>query len=205
MKKLLTLIGLLLSVAFFLLIPTTTIKADVRSQNEIAYDKSFPSIAHGFTVSQQFIPQYSHIENLNICIRELKCDTSQGYLLANILDSTQNTVYQNKLSLSEITGTGWQTVLSDIKLKENETYYLTLDAVDVIDDGPTISYYTENNAANKEEVEQTMTYAGSIVTNGVLKTAFEYVVPLSKADYLAYYFFFILVIAIVISRRVNTR
>ncbi len=199
MKKLLILIGLLATIVFFYAVPTQSIKTSVLSENAIAYDQPFPSIAHGFTLSQQFIPQYDYIDSINIYIRELNCDSNQGYVSACILDENQAILYQNRIALNELNSYGWQIILSNLTLSADETYYLTLDAVDTIDDGPTIAFYTETNAASKEELEQVLTYATFPVENASLKLSFEYKVPLNKFEFLSYYIFFIFIITFICS------
>ncbi len=200
MKKILTLIGLLATIAFFYAVPTQSIKTSVLSENAVAYDQPFPSIAHGFTLSQQFIPQYDYIDSINIYIRELNCDINQGYVSACILDENQAILYRNRIALSELNSYGWQIILSNLTLSAGETYYLTLDAVDTIDNGPTIAFYTETNAASKEELEQVLTYATFPVENASLKLSFEYKVPLNKFDYLGYYLFALFLLTFICSR-----
>lgn len=200
MKKIIiTLIGIITTIVLFLFVPISSIQTSILSNNAIAYDQPFPSIAHGFTLSQPFVAQYDYIDSLKIYIREMNCDTKQGYLLACILDDKQTTIYQNKLALSEITNFGWQTILSDLNLSSDKVYYLTLNTIDALDDGPTIAFYTDIHAASKEELNQTLTYATFPVENASLKLSFEYKVPISKFDSLCYYIFMVFIITFICS------
>lgn len=193
MKKMLIGIGIII---FFLILPFRFININTNeiSTNRVAYDRTLPSVAHGNTVSQQFVPQYNNIKSLKIAIREIACDMSQGYLQACILDSEQNLVLEEKIPLTEIASFGWCSIFYDIELIAGKTYYLNIDAVDTLDDGPGLSFYTMPNAACREEEGQELTYAGTKVEAGNLKINFEYLKPLHRLDYLAYYLFTIFIV-----------
>lgn len=198
MKKILMGIGIII---FFLILPFQYINFNTSemSTNKVAYDRSFHSIAHGNVVSQQFIPQYNYIKSLKICVREVQCDMSQGYLQSCILDSEENVIYEGALPLAELGATGWHTIFTDVELNAGQTYYLNMNIVDALDDGPKLSFYTAFNAASIEEKGQVLIYAGAPVENGVLKVSFEYLKPLYKFDYLAYYFFTIFIVIFLIT------
>lgn len=206
MKKMLIGIGI---VIFFLIIPFryVNLNTEEMSANKVAYDKTLPSIAYGCTVSQQFVPQYNQVKSLKIVIREIACDMSQGYLQACILDSEENLVLKKQIPLTEVTSTGWFSVFSDIELVAGENYYLNLDVIDVLDNGPGLAFYPSRIAAAKEEEGQELTHAGVTVENGCLKVSFEYLKPLHKFDYLAYYLFaiFIVVFGITSVNKVKER
>lgn len=194
MKKIVIGIGIVL---FFLIIPIEYLNFTTRevSTNKVAYDKTFPSIAYGNTVSQQFVPQYDFIKRLEIYVREVKCDVSQGYLQFRILDAGKNSIYEVQVPLEKMASSGWYTVFSDIELIAGETYYLNVDAVETLDDGPGLGFFASIDTASKEEEGQKLTYAGSVMENRNLKVSFEYLKPLYKWDYLAYYLFMIFIIA----------
>lgn len=197
MKKML--IGIMI---FFLIIPVDLINFNTHemSINKVAYDETFPSIAHGNTVSQQFVPQYNQIKKLEIYVREVNCDVSQGYLRFCILDAEKEDVYEIKVPLTEMPSPGWYTIFSDIELIAGETYYLTIDAEEVLDGGPGLAFFTNVNTAATEEEGQELSYAGFKVENGNLKVSFEYMKPLYKLDYLAYYLFMILIVVFLIAK-----
>lgn len=199
MKKILIGVGIVL---LFFTIPIEFLNLTTReiSINKVAYDETFPSIAHGNTVSQQFVPQYNHIKRLEIYVREVNCDIGQGYLQFCILDAEKDHVYGAKIPLIEMPSPGWYTVFSDIELIAGETYYLTIDAVEVLDGGPGLAFFTNVNTAATEEEGQELSYAGFKVENGNLKVSFEYMKPLYKLDYLAYYLFMILIVVFLIAK-----
>lgn len=199
MKKMLIGTGIMI---FFLIIPVDLINFNTHemSINKVAYDETFPSIAHGNTVSQQFVPQYNQIKNLEIYVREVNCDVSQGYLRFCILDAEKEDVYEIKVPLTEMPSPGWYTIFSDIELIAGETYYLNVDAIDVLDDGPGLAFFTAINTESREEEGQELTYAGFVVENGNLKVSFEYLKPLHKFDYLAYYFFAIFIVSFLVAK-----
>ena len=199
MKKILIGIGILI---LFLIIPIDNLNFNTyeMSINKVAYDETFPSIAHGNTVSQQFVPQYNYIKRLEICVREVKCDVSQGYLQFCILDAEKEEVYEVKVPLTKMALPGWYTVFSDIELIAGQTYYLNIDAVGTQDDGPGLAFFTDVNTAAVEEEGQELTYAGFKVENGNLKVSFEYERSLYKIDYLAYYLFTIFVVSFFVAR-----
>lgn len=199
MKKILIGIGIIL---FFLILPFRFINfnSNELSINGVAYDRTLPSIANGNIVSQQFVPQYNNIKSLKIAVREVTCDMSQGYLRACILDSEKNLVLEEKIPLTELPFWGEYPIFTDIELIAGKTYYLNIDIVDAIDDGPGFSFYTTFNAASEEERGQVLTYTGVPIENGSLKVTFEYLKPLHKFDYLAYYFFAIFIVGFFATR-----
>lgn len=203
MKKILIGMGV---VIFFLVFPIHFININTYeiSTNKVAYDTKLPSIAHGRTVSQQFVPQYDDIESISICIREMACDMSSGYLNACIGDSEENVVWKEKVPLSQLVSLGWNPIFSNIQLTAGNTYYLNVEAVDTIDDGPVLSFYTTLIAAAKEEEGQRLTYDGSPIDNSTMKIKFEYAKPLNRWDYLAYYLFAVFVTAFFITN-IKTR
>lgn len=188
MKKMLIGIGIIIA---FLFIPTDLINFSTEelSINKVAYDESFPSIAHGYTISQKFVPQYNHVKSLKVYVREIQCDISQGWLQCSILDSGENIICQEKLSLAEVISPGWYTIFEEVELTKGEMYYLNINTVGSLDDGPSLSFYTTLNAASKEEEGQKLFYAGFPIENCTLKVSFEYLKPLHRFEYLAYYFF----------------
>lgn len=199
MKKILIGIGI---ISFFLIIPIEFLGFSTCeiSINKIAYDETFPSIAHGNTVSQQFVPQFNYIKRLEIYVREVNCDVSQGYLQFCILDAEKETVYEEKVALTELVSPGWYTVFSDLELVGGKTYYLNIDAVDALDDGPGLGFYTVSNAEAKEEEGQMLYYGGFPIENCTLEVAFEYLKPLYKFDYLAYYLFVLFIFAFLVTK-----
>lgn len=199
MKKMLIGIGI---VILFLIFPFhyMNFNTNIMSTNKVAYDRTLSSIANECTVSQQFVPQYNYIKKLDICVREINCNLSQGYLQSRILDSEKNVIYQGELPLTELASVGWRTIFNDIELVAGKTYYLNIDTVDALDGGPGLSFYTAFNAASEEEKGQVLTHAGTPVGNGALKVSFEYLKPLYRFEYLAYYLFAIFIVSFLVTK-----
>ena len=193
MKKILIGMGI---VIFFLVFPIHYIKINTyeTSTNKVAYDTKLPSVAYGRMVSQQFVPQYDDVESISICIREMACDMSNGYLNSCILDSEENVVWEEKIPLSQFVSLGWNPIVYNIQLTAGNTYYLNVEAVDTIDDGPVLSFYTTYIAAAKEEEGQRLTYDGAVMDNSTMKIKFEYAKPLNRWNYLPYYLFSVFVV-----------
>lgn len=200
MKKNIIIIWILATIAFFCIVPLDFIRNTTISDNQVSYEQPIPSISHGYQLSQAFTPQHDYIESIQIYVNTLECSKAQGSLTARILDSSHNAVYEETTNLSELPDYGCQEIIKNISLNAGDTYYLTLDAVDTIDDGPVILFYPTEIAASKEEENQQLTYAGFPIENSVLKITFQYGVPLCKADYIAYYLFISLLTAIIISK-----
>ena len=203
MKKTAINVGIVAVILGILLLIPTDILPVTRvlfSQNKIAYDTALPSIAGGRVVSQKFVPQFDSVESIKICVRGMNCDMSQGYVLASIYDAEDNFVCEEKLPLSEITSFGWHRVINEIKLNAGETYRIDVEVVEGYDDGPNISYYNVPNVACIEQDGQEMTYNGATIDGGVLKMYFEYNVPVTKLDYVVYYFFVIFIVGFAVTR-----
>lgn len=200
MNKMIAIIWGAVTVAFFCIVPVAAIRNTVISENQIAYEKAILSIAYNYQVSQPFIPQYDYIEQIEICVNTSECDKSQGYLMVCILDSSSVKLYESTVSLADMPNYGWISVISNIQLKAGEQYYLTLDAVDTIDNGPAISFYPESVAASEEEKDQILSYVDVPIGQAVLKARFQYGVELSKTDYIAYYLFLSFAVFMIFSR-----
>ena len=200
MKKMIAIIWIIMTVTFFCIVPMTTIRNTVISENQVSYDQTIPSIAHGYQLIQQFVPQFDDIEHIDIYVNALECDKNNGYILGEIRDSDQTLIYKKKIALSDLPDYGWISIVSDIGLQAGETYYLFLDAIDTIDDGPKISFYASEVAASEEEKEQMFTYAAFPLENSMLKARFQYGIELPKTDYIVYYLFLSFVIFMILSR-----
>lgn len=199
MKKYVIIIWTLATIAFFCIMHQNLIRSTVISDNQVSYEQPIPSIAHGYQIAQKFIPQHDFIESVQIYVSTLECSKTQGYLMTRILDSAHNPIYEKATNISELPDYGCQDILNNISVDSGDTYYLTVDAVDTIDDGPVVLFYPTEIAASKEEENQQLTYAGLPLDNSVLKITFQYGVPVLKTDYIAYYLFLSLILAMIIS------
>lgn len=186
-------IGILTSILFIFIAPSF-IRTTISSENNVAYEQPIPSIAHGFILSQQFIPQYDRIEEIEVYINSLNCNKSQGYINTCISDANMNTIYKNSVPLTELPEYGLTSVADNVILQAGETYYFTLEAIDTLDDGPLISFYPTMTAASPEENNFQLTYANIPLENSVLRTVFHYSVQLPAINYLVYCIFIFFII-----------
>lgn len=184
----------ILVIAVFLLTAPSFVKTTVLSKNRVAYEKPMTSVAHGYLLSQQFVPQYDDVEMIEIYVNALNCDVTQGAVRVNVLDAELTSVYENDILLSELPGYGRTEAVKDLRLQSGRTYYLTIEAVDTIDDGPSFSYYPTGIAAGTEQSGCTLSYAGLPLENSVLRVSFCYSVPAASADYIVYCLFLIFVV-----------
>jgi hypothetical protein len=162
-------------------------------------------MAYGYQISQELCPSNDHIDSILLWISSLKCDTSQGYLKINLLDSDMNIVYENSIFLYELPSYGWFEAVRDIDVTANATYYLTLETIDAIDDGPVISYYRSDNAQSQEEEDGQLTYAYLPLDDCALKIRIIYNVNLSLPEYFAYYVFILFIAAFISSYTLKTK
>ena len=181
-------IGGLASILFIYAAPSF-IRTTISSENKVAYEQPIPSIAHGFILSQQFIPQYDRIGEIEVYINSLNCNRNQGYISTCISDANMNTIYNNRVPLTELPEYGLTSVADNVILHAGETYYFTIEAIDTLDDGPLISFYPTMTAASTEENSFQLTYANMPLENSVLRTVFHYSVGLPAINYFVYCIF----------------
>lgn len=189
MNKMIAIIWGAVTVAFFCIVPVAAIRNTVISENYVSYDQAIPSVAHGYQLAQQFVPQFDDMEHIDIYVNTLECNKHNGYLLGELRDSDQIPIYKKRIALSDLPDYGWVSIVSNIDLQAGETYYLLLDAMETTDGGPKISFYASEVAASEEEKGQKLTYATFPLENSVLRARFQYSVELSKTDYIVYYLF----------------
>lgn len=184
----------ILMIAIFIFAAPSFVRTTVSSKNKVAYERPFPSVAYGYTLSQEFTPQYDKIESIEIYVNALNCDMTQGAVRVNILDSELLSVYENEILLSELPQYGWLEIVKNLQLQSGDTYYLTIEAVDTVDDGPTFSFYPTGIAAGTEESDCTLYYVGLPLEDSVLKISFRYSVPIVAVEYIVYCLFLLFIV-----------
>lgn len=194
MKKTLTVLISAAAVVIFLCAAPSFIRTTISSENQIAYEQTIPSVAHGYVLSQQFIPQYDGLERIEIYINALNCDRTQGYMHVQILDAESESVYENTISLQELPTYGMTAIAEDVKLHSGNGYCLMIEAVDTVDDGPVISFYPTVSAASKEENGFVLSYNRVPLEGSVLRVSFYYSVPLSPVNDMVYCLFIVYMI-----------
>ncbi|MDE6363753.1 MAG: hypothetical protein K2L86_05735 [Lachnospiraceae bacterium] len=182
------------AVIIFLCMAPHLIRTSIVSENKVSYEQPVPSVAHGLILSQQFVPQYEQIESIDVYINALSCSREEGSLCVKITGGSAEVLYDNKLPLAMLPEYGMTSIVKDVTLAAGDTYNLTIEAVDTLDDGPAISFFPNEIAANEEECRGGLTYAGQLLENAVLRAAFRYSVPLSPINYLPYCLFIAFVI-----------
>lgn len=191
MKKIYLVSAALIAAAItaFLCAAPRLIRTTILSENKVSYEQPIPSITDGRILSQQFVPQYEMIKNIEVYINALSCSRAQGYLRISISGLDTGIAYENQLALSALPEYGMTSIANDISVIPGNTYTLSLEAVDTADDGPAISFYPTMIAANAEEQGRELTYGGLPLADSVLRASFRYSVPLAPINYLAYCFF----------------
>lgn len=190
----------ILMITIFIFAAPYFVRTTVLSKNKVAYERPFPSVAHGYTLSQQFTPLYDKIESIEIYVNALNCDVAQGVVRVNILDSELLSVYENEILLSELPQYGWLEIARSIQLRPEDNYYLTIEAIGTVDDGPTFSFYPTGIAAGEEESGCILYYVGLPLEDSVLKISFRYSVPVAAAEYIVYCLFLLFIVCFMIDK-----
>jgi hypothetical protein len=193
MKRIKYCLLIIFTICFVLIIPLRFIKRTETSANKPGHEMSIPTVAYGYLISQQIVPNYDYIDSIVLCINSLNCDTSQGSLSIHLLDFDMNAVYENNIPLSELPTYGWFDAIKNVTVSSGDTYYLTVETIDCIDDGPAISYFRSNTAAAAEEENHQLTYAYLPLDDCVLKLRIIYDEPLSRPEYIVYYIFILFI------------
>lgn len=202
MKKILTVFICIVASVIFVCTAPSFIRITISSENQIAYEQPIPSVAHGYVLSQQFIPQYDDVERIEIYINMLNCDRTKGFIHVQIMDAdtASEPVYDNSIPLSELPMFGMTAIAENVKLHSGNGYHLMIEAVDTIDDGPVISFYPAAIAASEEENGFQLSYNHLPLEDSVLRASFYYSVPLSPINYIVYCLFIVFIIFFVSSR-----
>lgn len=182
------------AIILFLYMAPQLIRTSIVSENKVSYEQPVPSVAYGRILSQQFVPQYEQIQSIDVYINALSCSQDQGALHIKITDSSEEVLYDQNLPLSMLPAYGMTPVVKNVTLTVGSTYHLSIEAVDTLDDGPAISFFPNEIAANEEESGGVFTYAGQRLENSVLRATFRYSVPLPLVNDLAYCLFIAFII-----------
>lgn len=178
---------------------------EVISENQISYEQTIPSIAHGYRMKQCFVPQYEKIEEICIYVDALSCAREQGYLSILLLDESQDVYYEKEIPFSDLPDYGWVEVVSDIDVEKQECYSLVLESMEAVDDGPKISFYASEIAASVEEINQPFSYADIEMEDCDLRMRFVYQVEIRKDEYLILYLFVVFLACVITSKIQNIK
>ena len=90
------------AILIFLYLAPQRIRTSIVSENKVSYEQPVPSVAHGFILSQQFVPRYEQLERIEVYINALSCSREEGYLDIRITDSSAEVLYENQLPLAAL-------------------------------------------------------------------------------------------------------
>lgn len=161
----------------------------VLSNNGVSYEQKVDSVAFGYQLRQEFIPQNPGMKVISIYVDTSECAVDSGYLEATVMDEKENCIFTKQISMSELPSYGWYAIELDQVLLEKEKYNLVLESKDCVDFGPKISFYIAQFAAAKEQEDMALTYADMPVDNAALRMRFQYEVPIAWYVYLVYIVF----------------
>lgn len=191
--------GILLAGALAALCVTGRITREVVSENKVAYEQMLESIAFGFQAKQDFVPQHEYLDSVKVHVDASGCAREQGELRFGILDASGEQVFSGAVPVAELPQFGWAEASIHTRLAPGQVYTLVLESVGCVDNGPKISFVDAGLAASTEQQAFHLVYAGVETEDSALQVSFVYAVPIEWYEYLAYYIFGLLMLAMVIS------
>lgn len=168
---------------------TGRITRKVVSESGVAYEQKVDSVAFGYQLEQDFVPQYEKLDTLRLHIDAAGCAREQGALQVSILDENGNQVFRSAVPVSELPQYGWVDVPVRTRLTPGRVSTVVLESVDCADFGPKISFLDARLAAAAEQQSRNLVYAGMDVEHSALQAAFIYEVPIEIYAYFVYYVF----------------
>lgn len=191
--------GILLAGTLAALCITGRVTREVVSESGVAYEQKVDSVAYGYQLEQDFVPQYGHLDRVEVHVDASGCARDQGELQVSILDGDGNRVFLGAVPVPELPQYGWVEVPVHVQLTPGEVSTLVLESVGCVDHGPKISFLDSRLAASAEQQGFHLVYAGMDVEHSALQAAFVYAVPIGVHEYLIYYVFGLGLIVFVLS------
>lgn len=170
----------------------------VASGSGVAYEQKVDSVAFGYKLEQDFVPQYADLDAVKIHIDASGCAREFGELQVSILNEHDEQVFFSALPVSGLPQYGWVEVPVHAPLEPGQVNTLILESVGCVDNGPKISFLDSRLAAAAEQQGFHLVYAGMDVEHSALKAAFIYAVPIEIYDYLVYFAFGLMLVSLVI-------
>lgn len=189
--------GVILAVVLTALCITGRITRTVVSQSGVAYEQKVDSVAFGYRLEQDFMPQYESLEMVKIYIDTSECTRDAGALQVSILNQYKEQMFCTTIPISELPQYGWVEVPVHMQMTLGEVNTLVLESVDCVDYGPKISFLDSRLAASAEQKGFHLVYAGMDVEHSALRAEFVYAVPIAIYEYLVYYVFGLILIGLV--------
>ena len=190
--------GIILAMVLTALCITGRITRAVVSESGVAYEQKVDSVAFGYQLEQDFIPQYESLEIVKVHIDASECAREVGVLQVSILNQYGEHIFFMAIPVSELPQYGWVEIPVHVQLTPGEVNTLVLESVDCVDYGPKISFLDSRLAASAEQKGFHLVYAGMDVEHSALQVAFVYAVPITIYEYLVYYVFGLILIVLVI-------
>lgn len=190
--------GVILAVALTALCITGQITRPVVSETGVAYDQKLNFAAFGYRLEQDFVPQHQYLDLVRVYVDTLECVRDVGTLQVSVLNQNGECMFETSLPISELPQYGWVEIPVHTQLAPGQINTFILESVDCVDHGPSVSFVDPELAADLEQQDCHLVYAGLEVENLTLRTAFHYVVPVEWYEYLVYYVFGLLLIVLVI-------
>ena len=156
-------------------------------------------MAYGYRLEQKFAPQYEYLDSVKVHVDASGCSREQGELQFGILDASGEQVFSGAVPIAGLPQYGWAEAPVHTRLVPGQVYTLVLESVGCVDNGPKISFVDAGLAASTEQQAFHLVYAGVETEDSALQASFVYAVPIEWYEYLAYYVFGLLLLAMVIS------
>lgn len=190
--------GVILTAVLAALCITGRITRSVVSESGVAYEQKVDSVAFGYQLEQDFVPQYEYLDIVKVHVDTSACARDLGELQVSILNQYKEHVFFAAVPVSELPQYGWVEIPVRTRLAPGEIHTLVLESVDCVDYGPKISFVDSRLAAAAEQQGAHLVYAGIDVEHSALQAAFIYAVPIEIYEYLVYYVFGLFLICLVL-------
>ncbi len=188
--------GILLAGALAALCIAGRITREVVSESGIAYEQKVDSVAYGYQLEQDFVPQYGYLDSVAVHVDASGCARELGELQVSILDKYGDQVFFAAVPVPDLPQYGWVEVPVHMQLAPGEVKTLVLESVGCVDSGPKISFIDTRLAAAAEQQGFDLVYAGVPKEHLGLKMMFIYAVPIEVYEYFIYYVFGLILILI---------
>ena len=193
-------LGILLAAVLIASGVTGRVTRTVTSRSKAAYRQRVDSVAFGYQLKQDFVPQHERLEAIEIHVDAAGIVRDQGALRFTILDQDAASVFSTEIPVSELPEFGWMEVPVHTQVSSGQIYTLVLESVGCADNGPAVSFADSRLAATAEQQGFHLVYAEMDVKYSALQAVFRYEVPIEWYEYLVYYVFGMLMILLFLHR-----
>ena len=187
-------LGILLIMVLIVSEITGWVTRNVESMSKAAYRQRVDSVAFGYQLKQDFVPQHELLDTIQIHVDASGCARDQGVMQFTILDQNSALVFCTEIPISELPQFGWAEVPVHTQLSLGQVYTLVLESVGCLDNGPAVSFVDSRIAATTEQQGFHLVYADMEVQYSALQVVFGYQVPIKLYEYPVYFVFGMLLI-----------